>query len=270
MSEGQVFVWNKTFEQSAQKFINATGKDLNVLMKEVMRVLVETLYHWTPPPTKGNRGSRGGRAGGKAVVKDDIYKVAEGREKGYLDFLYGAFGGTVEDVVLYKKGTGQTYRLSNVTVDPTGKDLQRRHFDRRRRRGGVPGRASQDGSDVTNKVLTKYSAVKRYVRDTQKRVGKLKDAWTPALNKVDSKLPPAWVKTAGSLSGKYGTPSGSFSQNVIPGKWKGKMIATARSAYMRDADGFVRRAHQYVEKTILGKRMEKWLENMIKKHGDKS
>lgn len=269
MTTQAAFVWTKEFKQGFREFQRKTGKDLPEFMTEAMRHLVETLYHWTPPPTRGNRGSRGGRAGGKATVKDDIYQVAEGREKGYLDLLQKIYGTHVEHATWRKKDTGQQYTLRNVTIDPTGRDLQRRHFERRVRRGGVPGRGADDGSDVANKTLAKYSAVKRYVRDTQKRVGKLKDAWTPALRATGSKLPPRWVSVAGSLQGKSGTPSGSYDETQLkPQQWAGYLEATAKSEYMRDADGFVRRAHQYVEKNILGRRLQTFLDNAIKRYGD--
>lgn len=227
-------------------------------------MLVETMYHWTAPPTKGNRGSRGGRAGGKALVRDDIYKVAEGRELGYVNFLYERFGPNINDVELYKKGGVDKYRLFNVQISPSGDALSDFHKQKRSRGGRVLGKV-RDGSDVKNKVLSPYAKVNKYVRETQKRVGKMKAGWTTALRAVDSKLPPTWVQTAGGSAGHYGTARGSYIDETRSAEMSGSATAINSTPYARDNDGMQRRAEKQTM-LFLQKHGDKWLDRMVKKH----
>lgn len=268
MSEPQGIVMTEGFQEGFKKFQNATGKDLPTFGREVMRVLVETCYHWTPPPTKGNRGMRGGRKGGKAAVQDDIYAIAEGRQPAYLDFLMKIYGSEVPFAKFTKGETGEEYRLHQVKIDRRGSNLSAYHYSRRNHRGRTPKNRQRDGSDVTNKVLTPYSKLTKYIRQEQKRVGKLKGAWVRPLIELRSKLPPAWVRNARGLPGQSGPPSGTLSEDT---KQKNIFVAnytaTAKAEYMREFDGFMRRAHTYVEKTILGRRLDSWVESMIKRHG---
>lgn len=269
MTQAQILTWQKTFASGFKRFQEKTGKDLPVFGRELMRVLVETMYHWTPPPTKGNRGSRGGRAGGKAAIKDDIYKVVEGRQLGYLKLLNEIYGGHIENATWKKKNSSNAYTLTNVVIDTSGEKIRGQHFSKRTRRGGVPGRAAKDGSNVSNKVLAPYAKVNKYVRETQKRVGKLKSGWAPALKELKSKLPPRWVLSANSMHGMNGPSSGRYTEDLRKkSAWKTSFVATARSPYMRDSDGFTRRAHKYVENVVMGRRLNSWVDSMIKKHGE--
>jgi hypothetical protein len=261
-----IYLDTPAFRKAAKEFTSATGKDLHLLTTEVMRVLVETLYHWTAPPTKGNMGSRGGREGGKAMVKDDIYKAAEGRELGYINFLYERFGSNIESAELYKKGTKTKYQLLNVQVDPSGNDVDAYHRGKRNNRGNVIGNKTQKGGNVSGKLFTTYDRVAKHIAETQKRVGKMKAGWGEALRQLKSKLPPAWVDKAGSMPGHFGLAVGTYSENLDTENWSGDLTALNKTPYSRDQDGLQRRAHEYVQKNVLQKRMETWLESMIKKH----
>lgn len=266
MSETALYLDTPEFRRQADKFVKLTGQDMKPLIYDIMAQMVQNLYAWTAPPTKGNRGSRGGRAGGKALVQDDIYKAAEGREQGYLDLLYRIYGGEINNAEWNKKGTGTKYTLRNVQISPSGDGVQDFHFGKRTRSGGVPGRGQRDGSNVSNKILMPYNKLNKYIRDTQRRVGKLKAGWVEALQQLNAKMPPGWVKTAGRMQGKYGTASGSFSDKSNLADMTGDLTAINNTPYARDNDGMQRRAAK-VAQTYMQKHGDRWLERMVQKHG---
>lgn len=269
------FVMTKNFKDGFKKFTEATGKDLKEYMREVMKLLVETCYHWTPPPTKGNRGERGGQKGGKAVIAQDIYWITAAVSERYLGILYNAFG---EEIISgrFKRKDGSTYLIELVNINYSGGEaaVDRYHESRRKQNGRVLTHAGRTSVNIgrwkpRNKMLMSKEVRDRYLKNTQKRVGKLKSGWGYALEQVKSKLPPNWVGNAGNLKGHSGfAPSGGFEDKMTE-EWSGHMDAINKVRYFRDIDGFMNRAHRHVESFMRkgGKPLQGFIERMIKRHG---
>jgi len=270
------FVMTKGFREGFERFQRESGKDLHVYMKESMRLLVETCYHWTAPPTKGNRGSRGGRKGGQAIIARDIYWMTAAVSQKYLDVLHNAFGSVEIPMSEFRRKDGTTYLIENVIVNVDGSpDMTTRyHRERRHANGRVLTHADRTTQDIgrwspRNKMLMTKEARDKYIKDTQRRVGKLKGGWSYALDQLDSKLPPGWVGSAGNMNGHSGIqPSGGFEDAILPEQWSGSMTAINRVSYFRDPEGFMARAHKHVERFMErgGKPLEGFLDRMIKRH----
>jgi len=269
-----IYLDTPAFRKAAKEFTSATGKELHVLTSEVMRVLVETLYHWTAPPTKGNTGSRGGREGGMAMINQDVHWIVHEPPNSWLMNLYKRYGNTTIVGKEWRKKDGEVWLIDQVTIDTTGNlsTIDQWHKKNRKSRGRVLTHAGSVTEDIgrwkpRNKMFVPKGTKDRYIQSVHKRVGKMKAGWSEALKALKStRVPAAWVKSAGSMAGHFGTASGSYSEKLDTENWSGDMVALNTTAYGRDQDAFQQRAHEYVQKNVLQKRMETWLESMIKKH----
>lgn len=264
------FVMTKDFRDGFKRFQREAGGDLRTFMTEAMRVLVETCYHWTAPPTKGNRGSRGGRVGGKAMVESSLYSIVGIRQQEYLDMLERRFGGSHIDSGLISKKSGRQF--TNVEINARGDQAQLDAYHKSRRGysgGRTYGRNTtydKRGESVSNRMLMTQRTFDKYKKTVDRRVGKLKSGWQPALQAVKSKLPQSWVKTAGGLSGHNGQGRGDFSDRLNVDQWAGELLGSNDVPYFRN-DGFMDRAHKYVETWMTsGRKWEGWVDRMIKKH----
>lgn len=273
MSETALYLDTREFRREANRFVRETGKDLSVVYKDIMRVLVETLYHWTPPPTKGNRGSRGGRAGGKAIINQDVNWIVDDKPMSWMNILYERFGGETGAGQEWRTKSGRIWLIDSIKLNRAGNlnTVDQWHKSKRKSRGRVFTHKGDETEDIgrwksRDKMFVPKGTTKRYIRDVHKRVGKLKDAWANALHATGSKLPLAWVRKAGGMPGHYGTPSGGYKDAINNQEWKGYLEATAKAAYMRDSDRFVARAHDYVQRNIMQKRLERWMEQAIQRH----
>lgn len=273
MPETAQFVWEQTFEHGFQRFAEETGRSLHEFMEfEVMRVLVETCYHWTPPPTKGNVGSRGGRLGGQATVTQDIRWAFTEVSDAYLRILEERFGTGPIIGREFRRKDGTVYLIDHVYVNRSGSHdvMARYHQSRRKSNGRVLTHAGSVDENIgrwrpRDKMLVPEGARANYIKSVNVRVGKLKAGWSPALSAVrSSRLPPGWVGKAGATSGASGQASGSYSNQMVG--FAGSITATNDTAYFRDLDGFMRRAHSYTEDFFNGPRFDKWLQSVIDKH----
>lgn len=271
------FVWTTEFADGFRRFARDTGKDVPDLLRELMRVLVETCYHWTATPTKGNTGARGGKKGGEATVRQDILWVFEGRSQAYLDMLFARFGSGPVVNQEFKRKDGTSYLIDNWYINPTGNesDMWRWHQSRRKGRGRTLTHAGDVDRDIgrhvaQDKMLVPNDALTKYMKDAQSRVGKLKGGWSRALRALDSpRLPHAWVRRAEGVSGASGVADGSYNEDLsqVDAAWMGSIEAVNQTGYFRDLDGFMERAHRYVETQVMGKRLDTWIDSMIRKHG---
>ena len=255
------------YRQQIDRFTRETGQDASVFFLELYRMLVEVCYHWTAPPTKGRGAAAGGRSAGKKAVASDIYKTSRAVWPAYITFLQRIAGSSyIESLTLHRKGGG-TYTLQNIHLNPSGNqsDLLNHHTARRQlmRNGRVPGR--HNSSDPNrNKMFTTARAVARFIRDEQRKVGKLKAGWSTALKSAGSKLPPAWVTRAGAISGTSGTASGTFARSVDREQFRGFYEGTNRTPYFRDPS-MISRAHTMQERAMQTK-LKFWVQQQIDKY----
>lgn len=268
------FVMTKGFAEGFQRFQKAVGTDtaFKDYLREAYRLMAEKLYGWTAPPTEGNRGSRGGRAGGKAMVEMSAAHIFAIRERDYINHLVERFGGdTIVSGVVSAKNKNV---FSNVKLNPSGDSgsMLEYHNSRRNARTGrtYATRATYDqrGADVRDRMMVTKAAYNRHVREQQKLAGKLKAGWAEALKDAQSKKPDAWSASAGGLPGMSGTAKGSSRDMIDYDIWTGYWEATNSTGYLRDIDGFIRRASEHVERFFSkgGKSLEGFIDRMIKKH----
>lgn len=278
MTTGTGMIMIDNFNKGFERFQREVGGDdaFGVYFLEVMKLLVETCYHWTAPPTKGNRGARGGRKGGKSIVAQDVAWMTAGVSQRYLDLLQFKFGNGPIAATEFRNKNGETYLIDNVIVNASGSvaDIERYHQSRRKANGRVLTHATQTSQNIgrwspRDKMLMTKEVRDSYIKNTQKRVGKLKSGWLYALEQTKSKLPPGWVAKAGNMAGHSGfAPAGGFENALKPTQWEGYMAAVNRVPYFRDSDGFMKRAHLHVERFMDkgGKPLEGFLDRMIKRH----
>jgi hypothetical protein len=270
------FVMTKGFKEGFEKFQAAVGGDdaFKVYMREAYKLMVEKLYGWTAPPTAGNKGSRGGQKGGKAMVEMSAAHVFAIREQEYINHLQQRFGG--DKIVSGKISNKGENQFSNVSLNPAGDrvSMAAYHDSRRSHRTGrtYATRPTYDrkGADVRDRMIVTKRAYDRHVKQEQMAVGKLKAGWGPALLAAQSKQPAGWVKTAGGVPGMFGTAKGSSEDNINYAKWSGSWDAVNSTGYLRDEDGFINRAAQATEKFFAtgGKSLEGFIDRMIKRHSE--
>jgi hypothetical protein len=253
------------FRRQIAEFERDTGQEGYLLLKEMMRLLVETCYNWTAPPTAG-RGA-GGRQAGKKAVASDILKTTRAVLPGYMSYLLKITGGDnyISSLQLRSR-TGTEYTLTNIRLDPNGDQgrIDGNHQFRRGSRGRVPGRNSPRRLNE-NKVFTKASSLQRYTRENQKRVGKLKSGWGPGLQSLGSTKPPGWVTAAGTMGGASGPANGTRAVEVGEfKKMRGSIYVDNRVSYFNDG-GMLDRAHKQTE-LRMQRPMDKWLQQMVTKY----
>jgi len=270
------FIFTQQFSDGISDFVRRVGKEPAVLVRELMRVYLETLYHWTAPPTKGNMGSRGGRKGGKAMLAGDIAAVMHPITPTYYDLLERSFGTEIVGKEFSYKGGGKYTIDQAKLIGADESSLNQYHQSRRRNNGRTdrPG-AGLGGSDTGRWAPGRKGLVrgnkphKSYVETAQKRVGKLKSGWTFPMRECGStKFPIDWVLDAGKESGASGTaPRGGFRQDFPEGSFGGTIEAENNVAYFRD-DGFMRRGVEYIENWMTKEKfIDGWLTDMFARHG---
>jgi len=269
------FVFTQQFSDGISDFVRRVGKEPAVLVRELMRVYLETLYHWTAPPTKGNMGSRGGHKGGKAMVAGDIAAVMHPITPKYYDLLERSFGTEIVNKEFSYKGGGKYTIDQAKLIGADESSLNQYHQSRRRNNGRTDRpRAGLSGSDTGRWAPGRKGFVRGdrphavYVKAAEKRVGKLKSGWDHPLGQVGSTLPHPWAKAAGSESGASGiAPAGGYREDIPEATFGGSIEAENNVAYFRD-DGFMRRGVEYIEDWMQKEsRIERWLDQMFAKHG---
>lgn len=271
------FVWTSNFQSGFDRFAAETGLGLKDITNQLFRILIETCYKWTPTPTGGNRGSRGGREGGLYTVAQDIYWITAAVSQDYLDMLYERFGGGEFSVNEFRKKDGSVYLIENVVVNPSGSISQTEfyHKSMRKTNGRTLTHAGSTDKSIgrwkpRNKMLMTKQARDRYIKYVQARVGKLKSGWATALDQLGSKALDGWAGNAGGMMGMSGFAKGSDVKNTIePDTWSGKVEASNDTAYFRDLDGFMDRAHAHIEDFVAKPHFEKWLDGVIKRQNAK-
>jgi hypothetical protein len=245
------FVMTQTFKDGLQRFSDATGQTIEPVMRDLMGLLVKKCYDWTPPKK---------RSSGKAKVASEIGRVIDSTESDMLlNMLYRRFGAThITDQEMTGAG-GKTWRIVNVTIDPSGSTIEQAHNARRTPSGKIlKGRG--------HTVLTTDARRRAYTKKVQKRVGKMKAGWEGPLADLGRSIP-AWVSTAGSLGGRSGAiGKTSVVSQLEPNLWSGYLDAQNSTPYANDAFKKIQEAHEYIEKFVAGKRFDRWLEQAIERH----
>lgn len=268
------FVMTQNFKDGFAKFQAAVGGDdaFKVYIREGYRLLTDTLYKWTAPPTAGNKGGRGGKKGGMAMVEASALNVFGVREAEYLFHLSERFGGNEISSGVVSAKTGLIF--SKVKLNPFDDlaAMANYHQSRRNPRTGrtYATRPTYDkkGANVTNRMLVTKHALDAHIKAEQRKVGKLKAGWMTALRDAQSKLPDPWSRNAASLPGMSGAASGESTDAIDYPNWSGYWEAANTTPYMRDETGIVKRAAEHVERFYFkgGKPLEGFLDRMIKKH----
>jgi hypothetical protein len=269
------FVFTQQLSDGISDFVRRVGGEPAVLVRELMRVYLETLYHWTAPPTRGNMGSRGGRKGGKAMVAGDIAAVMHPITPKYYDLLERSFGTEIVNKEFNYKGGGKYIIDQAKLIGADESSLNDYHQSRRRNNG----RTDRPGAGLSGGGTGRWAPGRkgfargdrpyaRYVASAEKRVGKLKSGWEHPLSQVGSTMPHSWAKNAGQESGASGiAPAGSYREDLPEGTFGGSIEAENNVSYFRD-DGFMRRGVEYIESWMQNEsRIERWLDQMFAKHG---
>lgn len=269
------FVWTQQLSDGISEFTRRVSNEPKLFLREVFRVYLETLYHWTAPPTKGNMGSRGGRKGGKATVAGDIAAVMHPIDPTYHDILDRAFGPEIVAREFRYKGGG-TYLIDRATLLGNHESTLTSWHQGKRRAGG---RTERIGMNANNNQTGRWKPQNKgyvsgnrpfikYVENVQKRVGKLKSGWAYPLDLVGSKLPDAWVSSAGEEAGASGrAPAGGYREEFSEDTFAGTIEAENNVSYFRD-DGFMQRGVEYIENWMTKEKyIEGWLDKLFARYG---
>lgn len=164
------------FNRSVKELSAVVNKDLHVVMRDEMRLLVERLVQLTPPP-HGRGGANEAKKTGENAVQNDLKRL----------FFWE----------IQTKG-GQTVPVANPGIVDSAW-----HQTMRDRRGRV--RRPQE-----RKPVSKADFI-RYFKTIAGHVGKAKAGWNAAAVRFKARAIPAWVKrhgTADGASSEVWTPRG--------------------------------------------------------------
>jgi len=247
----ETFVWTSKFRDGINRFMAATGHTLEPVMRDLFGMLVEKAHQWTPPKTW---------VSGKRKVESDVGRVVKSTESDkLLQMLYRRFGAVhIVDQEMTGIG-GKKWHIRNTTIDPSGAMIEQAHMARRGSSGNVPrGRG--------HVILTTDAKRKAYIKQVQKRVGKLRAGWEGALNELGRSVP-GWVSTAGGLGGRSGTVGRStITSTINEAAFSGALDAKNATNYANDATGRIADAHKYIERRIAGPYFQRWIDQAIQRH----
>jgi hypothetical protein len=245
------FVMTQTFKDGLQRFSAATGQTIEPVMRDLMGLLVKKCYDWTPPKK---------RSSGQGKVGAEVGRVIDSTETDrLLKMLYNRFGAVhITDQEMTGMG-GKKWRIQNLTIDPSGATLEQAHNSRR----GATGKVAKGRGHV---VLTTDARRRAYTKLVQKRVGKMKSGWEGPLTELGRSVP-AWVSTAGSLSGRSGSiGKSSVNSKLNIAEWTGYLDAQNATPYANDSFKKIAEAHKYIERFIAKDRFQRWLDQAIERH----
>lgn len=251
------FIFTKDFKSQFARFQKETGGQLKDMVNPLMGLLIQKCYEWTlPKKQKDSIGS----------LRTDINRVLKVGSDKYIARLHERFG--TADIVSQEMRVkdGKTYTLRNVSI---AKKYDLARFDSLHASRRKAGRVTAGGGKY---ILTTDKIRERYIKHVKKRVGKEKAGWTAAMDQLGArKSIPAWVRTAGSTSGHSGPTgtSGAINDQMRPDEWSGFIEAYNLTSYAKNHKGQLDRAHQYIEKYVAGKHMQKWLDDLITRENAK-
>jgi hypothetical protein len=214
----------------------ATGQPTRDLMHDVMGLWAKSLVRETYPKKPSQ---------GKKAVATDALKLFSTIERMESEGLKERF----------KKNQPWDIPTSQLFFRPHMKDGEIKSIIRgkRNRSGRVPGRSGQ-GRD---KIIVRQAQMNKYIRDAQKRVGRLKAGWLAVLREHSFTVP-AWVRNHGSSESEYVGKRG-----VDPVSLRGEMVITNKVPYADSKLGGQFMAHlvrlrvRDLEKGFYAKRWQK-------------
>lgn len=165
-----------------------TGQTTNQLLRDIMRLWSEDLVRVTPPT---------GARQGKDRVRKDIFRLLSPHD----DF-------DSESVrVTFRKRTGADFELGDtgLTVAPGANAgrLRELHEANRDKRGHVFRR-------VARRYIVRGATLRKYVRDRQEKVGRLKAGWAAAVAATGGKL----RGFVAAYVGRFGGGEGGYSDGL--------------------------------------------------------
>ena len=218
----------ENFEEVARS-LDWLSKKSGVGVKDIcvdqLRLWVQSFMSTTVPVPK-NKGQ------GVAAVKSDLNKLFVGiDQKPVLDFFEEDFGhGELPSSVIFNL-SGDARRMRGF------------HEKHRRKSGSRAGQVRYKGRivkrigewDFVNKMYVPSKALKSYVKDRVREVGRLKSAWIPSARRLASYVRttakyPAWLDSRGK--GK-----GSVSIHTMNQKGSGFVAASNREEVAMDKLG---------------------------------
>ena len=269
MAKTGITVDTKGFAKQVDRLAREIGLTAKIVMRDQMRLWLNDLMKRFPPTgakglTATGKGSISASKQGKDRVAKDVRKVIVGVDDADMKEMRQG-----ERIFLVHKtkgvefgGTGAIYGVDRDLYDRSASMSRiRAHHERFRRKSDgrvTEARAgSEKGRNTLNigrwkfvdKLHVKKSAQRRYIRERQKQVGKLKAGWLPAAQ-VFGARPPAFVRKQatrlGSSSG-LGTMNDSGdgffeAQNNVPyaGRF-GRIMRFSAKVRQRDLDAQLRK-----------------------------
>jgi hypothetical protein len=233
------------FRKAVEQVADKTGVSAADVLRDQMRLLVQTLYKWTPPPKKSAGVNR---------VKADLAKLFtpyldESILQDYLDEMDERGANLVYRTD--SKGNLYTIKRDQIVLDPiTMREVHQQHRDRRGRVRNI-GRSS--------KYLVPLKMFRKYVKEVTKHVGKLRAGWMPAMALFNARSAPSWVADNRAFGMLHGEASDRLNNDL-----KGMLVAENRVPYIRD-EGMLTRAMRLRTKD-LEKNLDKRVDQIMRKH----
>lgn len=140
------------------------------------------------------------QAQGRAAVRRDLSRIVVGVKKAGVSKTPDA-----EGYYHYVSETGARWKYPQDLHDIGGAKLDQYHRAQRNKRGGVSGRDRTNmhgGKLVINKLHVRQATARKYMRDTARRVGRLKAGWNPAASAMRLRIP-SWLARHGHGLGRF-------------------------------------------------------------------
>lgn len=229
-----------------------TGIDASDLLRDQMRLFVQTIVKWTPPKSmkEGRDAIRRDALNMTAFVYEDDAKfrelLADADATGAAFRLWPEVFKTV-----FEKTKEGAVKIPVSALDRDGSLLTQASARLRDRRGRIQQKRTMATLVTSRRVLTKF------MREPFSHVGNLKKGWQTACAKLGIPLP-AWAAKA--ESGLSGAPSGGLLE--VHGQNPSIMVWND-TPYIRIDQGTVRRALS-VRRADIEKHLEKRLRKLCK------
>ena len=234
-------LYTALFDKKVKAMLKKGGLTMGDLLKDQMRMLVETLYKYTPPKTKKD---------GKMTATGDLARMFHGVDvDGALRAMHG---------IAQARGTYKGHPPERILVGTDMGKMAALHLNERGKRGRV--------YRSPRTYYVPMRALEKYKREVVKRVGRLKSGWHNAMRKLDSTKILKWAERAHGTTGNYGAASGNANIPADLKTLKRKTLtAWNNTAYIRDIDGMVKSAERVRLKDIK-KHLPLRIEQMIARY----
>ena len=218
MAESGITVDTKAFSKQVDRLAKTVGLTGKQVMHDQFRLWITDLMRRFPPTGQKSdnatgKGSIAASKQGRDRVAKDIGKIIVGVDLSELRSQMDIGG---QQFFAFKRHSGAVYGVDRDLYDPSASmGKLRAHHDRYRRRdgrvteargGSEHGRNSLDIGrwKFVDKLHVRKSTQRRFIREKQESVGKLKAGWMPAAVAFNA-IPPAFVRNQmtrlGSTSG---------------------------------------------------------------------